>query len=206
MSGLGPSGFYSTWIILAIILMCIGVCTTKFFDKRRSIVKTKIAVKNRGLLTTKEMILLIRGGYPAVNAKYRGHRDKLTVNLLLSLFYMESGFNTLAGDMGGHYGLGQMGEAAASDVDRFVYGRKSETTTKMVRSGRAIDQIAGTIVYLDLLLYRNKGDIKEALRRYGPTDVGYDYANALLDCEEEMNAGDLSVEECLIKMKERYRR
>jgi RHS repeat-associated protein len=139
-----------------------------------------------------DMYNIVSGSYPALPAPYAGYVSSLSVELLMCLAFMESSFNPNAGSSSGAYGLTQIDQRTADQIDK-VYGWPTGTTWQMIQSGDPYAQITAAMEYLAWLLGRTQGDLSQALQRYGPRDVGNGYAQMLLDCQKclkESNALD----------------
>jgi RHS repeat-associated protein len=130
-----------------------------------------------------ELYDIARVSYPALPDKFHQYKAKISPELLMCLFFQESSFRPTA-QTPWAYGLGGMSELAATDVDRYVYEWEEGRTWKEVKSGDPSAQVSATIAYLARLLHWKGGSLRGALRHYGPIDVGYDYADMLLDCEK----------------------
>lgn len=117
-------------------------------------------------------------------------RGAISKELLMCLFMLESDLNPDAQSDVPAVGLGQMTKIACDEVDR-VLKRPAGTcwasqTGKPGFSQQICDQIANSTTYLAILLAkRTGGDMKEALKKYGPMDAPYgEYSDPIRDCEK----------------------
>jgi RHS repeat-associated protein len=139
--------------------------------------------------------------YPVLPSRYAKYERMISPELLMCQFFLESSFNSTSHTHWA-YGLGGMSPGGASDVDTFVYGRPVGQTWHEITSGDPSSQVAATIAYLARLLDWKKGDLREALKQYGPRDVGYAYPDILLDCEKCLK-DSLALQECAYLLKKK---
>lgn len=108
---------------------------------------------------------------------------------LMCQFWLESKFDPNAkSDVA--VGIGQMTKIACAEVDRMLKRPAgtcwAQQTAAPGFQTQVCNQIENTVTYLAILLAKQtKGDIRDALKRYGPGDAPYnEYADIILKCEK----------------------
>jgi hypothetical protein len=109
---------------------------------------------------------------------------------LMCQFYLESKLDPSAKSKNNAIGIGQMRKIACDEVDRMLKRPigtcwASQTATPGFQA-QICNQIENTVTYLAILLAkRTGGDIRDALKAYGPGDADYaEYADVILNCEK----------------------
>jgi hypothetical protein len=143
--------------------------------------------RSKMVLTPADIAILLPASVGAIPEKYAAALQQISPGLVMAQLFLESHFKTTAASGQGAYGLGQMMEQyGAKDVDA-MRGLPDGTTWKLVHQAEnpAMAQIDATVSYLaKVLTDYTKGDLRGALRRYGPSGVGTGYADIILDAAQ----------------------